>query len=155
MSYRTITPKTAGAGPRIALAFLAAFLTQQMLWPGPCAAAQGSRFIVPGNTLTLPPKSRPPEIREVVRGGIVILRSEESFGPPWAISKEMSRACSRGQFKQRSDRKYVAVFERRVYGAAVGGHGSLIDKARLAEPRVIYVFEGQGTTDCHVYHRIR
>ena len=155
MSYRRMTPRTAVAGPSIALAFLAALLAQQMLWSSPCAAAQGSRFIVPGNTVTLPPKSRPPEIREVVRDAIVILRSEEPFGPPWEISKVMSRACSRGQFTQRGDRKYVAVFDRRVYGAAVGGHGSLIDKAGLAEPRVIYVFEGQGTTDCHVYHRIR
>lgn len=155
MRYRKMTPKTASAGPGIALAFLAAFLAHEMFWSGACAAAQGSRFIVPGNTVTLPPKSRPPEIREVVRDAIVIMRSQETFGPPWQISKEMSRACSRGHFKQRGDRKYVAVFGRRVYGAAVGRHSSLIDKTGLAEPQVIYIFEGQGTTDCHVYHRIR
>jgi hypothetical protein len=95
----------------------------------------------------------PPDIRYQERGSRIVYRSAEPLDSTWQVNPEMSRACRRGAFAQRADRRYVALLDEDVYGAAIGGHASLIDKAGLAEVSVLYLFSRQGTTDCRVYHR--
>src|SRR3546814_1114094 len=73
----------------------------------------------------------------------------------WVLSAELSRACNKRLFRQKRDQFLIGVVEGRTYGAAVGGHGSLVDRARMAEDQVIYLFHGQGTTDSRVYHSMR
>ncbi len=119
----------------------------------PASPAMGAEFIKPGTTVGLPNRWKPPDTREVLRDGRVIHREAGALAKPWKVSKELSQACSRGLFKQHRDRHFIAIFDRRVYGAAVGDHASLVDKSGLAEKQVIYLFDKQGTTDCRVYHR--
>lgn len=114
-----------------------------------------AEFIKPGSGVQIPTYRKGPKVLQVLRDGRVIHREGGALAEPWVVSKELSRACSKGLFKQHRDRHFIAIFDRRVYGAAVGAHGSLVDKAGLAEKQVIYLFDGQGTTDCRVYHRGR
>jgi len=86
-------------------------------------------------------------------GGQVVVNSPDPLQESWKVSAELSSACSRGHFKQKRQHGLVAVMDGRKYGAGVGGHSSLIDPRKLAKPQVVYVFTGQGTTDCRVYHR--
>ncbi|HEY9539170.1 MAG TPA: hypothetical protein VIS03_16365, partial [Kiloniellaceae bacterium] len=88
-------------------------------------------------------------------GSHVIVRDPAALPAGWVVSAELSRACSKRLFRQKRDQYLIGVVEGRTYGAAVGGHASLLDRARLAEDQVIYLFHGQGTTDCRVYHRTR
>lgn len=115
--------------------------------------AIGAEFINPGRGVQTPGRRKQPDTRQVLRDGRVIHREAGALKKPWAVSKELSQACARGLFKQHRDRHFIAIFDRRVYGAAVGDHGSLVDKTGLAEEQVIYLFDRQGTTDCRVYHR--
>ncbi len=140
----------AAAGSLLLLSFIAGGMPFLIGHPKP---ALSSDFIRPGSGLQLPSQRKAPDIRQVLRDGRVIHREAGALAEPWVISKELSRACSRGLFKQHRDRYFIAIFDRRVYGAAVGAHGSLVDKAGLAEKQVIYLFDRQGTTDCRVYHR--
>jgi hypothetical protein len=73
----------------------------------------------------------------------------------WIVSADLSRACNKRLFRQKRDQYLIGVVEGRTYGAAVGGHGSLVDRGKMAERQVVYLFRGQGTTDCRVYHRTR
>jgi len=95
----------------------------------------------------------PPDTRYQKRGSRIVYQSAEPLDSAWQANPEMSQACRRGNFAQRADRRYVALLGKDVYGAAVGGHASLVDKAGLAEVSVLYLFSRQGTTDCRVYHR--
>lgn len=97
--------------------------------------------------------ARPPKHQQP--GSRVIFRSEAVLDENWILNAEMSRRCREGHFKQRADRRYVALLGPDTYGAAVGGHGSLIDRVGLSKPEVLYIFRGQGTTYCRVYHRSR
>lgn len=120
---------------------------------GAAIPAQSAQYIKPGSGVQVPRQQRVPETRQVLRDGQLIHREGGPLAEPWGINKEMSRACSRGLFKQRRDRYFIAIFKRRVYGAAVGGHRSLVDKVGLSKEKIIYLFDRQGTTDCRVYHR--
>ena len=109
--------------------------------------------INPSESIQMPGDPKVPDTR-FQRAGSRILYS--SLGPRdegWLLNRQLSRACRRGEFKQRADRRYVALFAGEVYGAGIGGHGSLIDKARRGIPQTLYIFKGQGTTYCRVYHR--
>lgn len=88
-------------------------------------------------------------------GSHVIVRDEGALRESWVVSQDLSRACSRRLFRQKRDQYLVGIVDGRTYGAAVGGHGSLVDRVQMAENQVIYLFRGQGTTDCRVYHRTR
>ena len=145
--------RTAAASRFLLLAtFMAVVLPFQTGHP---KSALSSEFIKPGSGVQIPSYRKAPDIRQVLRDGRVIHREAVALTTPWVINKELSQACSRGLFKQHRDRHFIAIFDRRVYGAAVGAHGSLVDKTGLAEKQVIYLFDGQGTTDCRVYHRGR
>lgn len=92
---------------------------------------------------------------QVRAGSRVVVRDPDPLPANWTVNAELSRACSKRQFRQKRDQYLIGIVEGRTYGAAVGGHGSLLDGAKLAENQVIYLFRGQGTTDCRVYHRLR
>jgi len=117
------------------------------------ASGAGSRYIDPNRSSPSIVDPDPPDTRYQNRGSRIVYRSDEPLGSAWQANPEMSRACRRGQFAQRADRRYVALLDKDVYGAAIGGHASLIDKAGLAEISVLYLFSRQGTTHCRVYHR--
>lgn len=91
-----------------------------------------------------------------VRGGSnVIVRDDAALPERWILNADLSRACNKRLFRQKRDQYLIAVVEGRTYGAAVGGHGSLVDRVKMAENQVVYLFRGQGTTDCRVYHRTK
>ncbi|MDX1401331.1 MAG: hypothetical protein R3245_05365 [Kiloniellales bacterium] len=129
------------------LAFVASF---------PSGVAQAkTQYIRPDSPTYKPLRGREPEIRYQRDGSRIVFTSPEPRGEEWVYNASMSRACRRGKFKQRANRRYVALFGEDVYGAAVGGHASLVDEENLSEPQTLYVFKGQGTTSCSVYHRSR
>ncbi len=88
-------------------------------------------------------------------GSRVIVKDEGRLFDKWVLSAELSKACNKRTFRQKRDSFLVAVVDGRTYGAAVGGHSSLVDRGKLAEKQVVYLFRGQGTTDCRVFHRTK
>ena len=111
----------------------------------------GSTLGSPGAQVPLHEPLSPRKRRQPKQTSIVLLRRGEplnSFAEP---STQHSRACRNGRFRQRQDRRYIAVLNGKIYGAAVGGHGGLRDRSRLSMPGMIYIFVGQGTTNCRVY----
>jgi len=93
--------------------------------------------------------------KQVRAGSRIVLRDEGRLIEKWVLSANLSKACSKRLFRQKRDNFFVAVVDGRTYGAAVGGHGSLVDRQKLAEKQVVYLFRGQGTTNCRVYHRTK
>jgi len=83
------------------------------------------------------------------------VRDADALQARWMLNAELSRACTQRLFRQKRDQFLVGVVEGHTYGAAVGGHSSLVDRAKLAEDKVVYRFRGQDTTDCRVWHRTR
>jgi hypothetical protein len=65
----------------------------------------------------------------------------------------LSKACQRGRFKQVKSMQYIAVVDGRKYGAALYQKNMLHDPKKLAEKDRIYLFKGQGTSNCRVYHK--
>ncbi len=133
---------------RMALVIGLAAVSLVFLWPPSARKASAVEVPAKGESLDQPFKSR-----ENLPNGYVIMRSEEGLVSPWTASPDLSRACRKGLFKQRRQHRYRAVLKGRIYGAAVGGHASLVDKVGLAQPQVIYVFISEGSTNCRVYHR--
>ena len=117
------------------------------------AVAAAASYIEPSASNPMPGNPKVPETKIQRHGSRILFQSPEPRGEGWLLNRDLSRACRRGEFKQRADRRYVALFAAEVYGAGIGGHGSLIDKGRRAEPQTLYIFKGQGTTYCRVYHR--
>jgi hypothetical protein len=97
----------------------------------------------------------PDRSKQVRAGSNVIVRDDGALMERWVLSPDLSRACNRRLFRQKRDQYLIAVVDGRTYGAAVGGHSSLIDRANMAEQQIVYLFRGQGTTDCRVYHRTK
>jgi hypothetical protein len=126
---------TAGAADLVA--------THPSHYAKPGAALQGSGGSLLGRT------------QQPRAGSHVVVRDPAALPESWMLNAELSRACTKRQFRQKRDQYLVGIVDGRTYGAAVGGHGSLLDGARMAEDQVIYLFRGQGTTDCRVYHRTR
>lgn len=84
----------------------------------------------------------------------VLLRSDEALGAGnWNLDRVLSEYCREGQFRQQRDRRFVAVLNGRIYGAATASKASLYDRRGVAAPGVVYVFRGQGTSRCRVYHQ--
>ena len=115
----------------------------------PATSSTAAERLLPAPT----PEVRQATPRYLTRRSLVIFRSLEPRGPGWLLSRDLSRACRRGAFKQAADRRYVAVLGEEVYGAALGGQPGLVDREARALPEVLYIFKGQGTTRCRVYHR--
>ncbi len=121
--------------------------------PFSATARAAGGYIDPNNPPPRVTDPKAPDIRYQKRGSRVLHRGDEPIETNWTVNREMSRACRHGTFKQRADRRYVALLGKKIYGAALGGHGSLVDEAGLSKIDVLYVFAGQGTTACRVYHR--
>lgn len=112
-------------------------------YSGPRGGANGS-----GSSMTKRTKQ--------VRGGSnVVVRDDGALVERWRLNPDLSRACNQRLFRQKRDQYLVGVVEGRTYGAAVGGHASLVDRVKMSEKQVVYLFRGQGTTDCRVYHRTK
>ena len=92
-----------------------------------------------------------PDYRNAPRNSRIVLRRKRGLDGIGRPNKRFSAACRRGQFRQKLDRRYVAVLDKSVYGAGVGGSGALYDPGRIAQQGLVYVFVGQGTTNCRVY----
>lgn len=91
--------------------------------------------------------------KQARRGSHVIVRDADALQARWMLNAALSRACTQRLFRQQRDQFLVGVVEGHTYGAAVGGHSSLVDRAKMAEDKVVYLFRGQDTTDCRVWHR--
>lgn len=114
-----------------------------------------SHYARPGEALQGAGASLLGRTKQVRAGSRLVVRDPAALPENWVLSAELSRACNKRLFRQKRDQFLIGVVEGRTYGAAVGGHGSLVDRARMAENQVIYLFHGQDTTDCRVYHRTR
>ena len=112
-----------------------------------------SHYARPGAALHGSGGSLVDRTKQARAGSHVIVRDPDALPERWVVNAELSRACSKRLFGQKRDQYLIGVVDGRTYGAAVGGHGSLIDRVKMAENQVIYLFRGQGTTDCRVYHR--
>ncbi|MEM7171366.1 MAG: hypothetical protein AAF530_14430 [Pseudomonadota bacterium] len=112
-----------------------------------------NRFIQPNDIFSKPITQSPKPAKPAPSGSNVVVRSESPINQSWILNPALSKACSQGHFRQAVQHHLVGIFQKSVYGAAVGGHASLIDRRQLAKENVVYVFKGQGTTNCRVYHR--
>jgi len=110
-------------------------------YANPRATLQGGGSAIRGRT------------KQVRAGSNIIVRDEGALMERWRLNEDLSRACSRRLFRQKRDQYLIGIIDGRTYGAAVGGHGSLIDRVKMAKNQTVYLFRGQGTTDCRVYHR--
>ena len=95
------------------------------------------------------------QTKQVRAGSNVVVQDDKALSVNWVLNQDLSRACNRRVFRQKRDQYLVALVEGRTFGAAVGGHASLYDPAQMADNQVIYIFRGQGTTDCRVYNRTK
>lgn len=91
--------------------------------------------------------------KQARRGSRVIVRDPDALRAGWMLNAQLSRACTQRLFRQKRDQFLVGIVEGQTYGAAVGGHSSLEDRAKMAKEKVVYLFRGQDTTDCRVWHR--
>lgn len=114
-----------------------------------------SHYADPGEALQGSGGSLLGRTKQARAGSHVIVRDPEALRESWMLNAALSRACNKRLFRQKRDQYLIGVVEGRTYGAAVGGHGSLIDRVKMAKNQVIYLFRGQDTTDCRVYHRTR
>ncbi len=127
---------------------------------GPAAAAEllttdPGHYASPGRSLS---GSRSPlfdRTEQVRAGSNVVVRDDGALLERWVLNADLSRACNQRRFRQKRDQYLIGVVDGRSFGAALGGHSSLYDPAQIAEKQVVYLFRGQGTTDCRVYHRTR
>ena len=118
-------------------------------------ATHPSHYANPGETLHGSGSSILSRTKQVRAGSNVVVRDEAELRENWRLNPDLSQACNRRLFRQKRDQYLVGVVAGRTYGAAVGGHSSLVDRAQLSEKQVVYLFKGQGTTDCRVYHRLK
>lgn len=114
-----------------------------------------SHYAKPGATLQGGRGSITNRTKQVRAGSRVVVRDAGALNEGWVLNPDLSRACNRRLFRQKRDQYLVGLVDGRTYGAAVGGHSSLIDRVQMADNQVVYLFRGQGTTDCRVYHRTR
>ena len=88
-------------------------------------------------------------------GSNIVVRDDGALLDRWKLSADLSRACNKRLFRQKRDQYLIGIVDGRTYGAAIGGHSSLVDQAKMSQNQVVYLFRGQGTTDCRVYHRTK
>lgn len=92
-----------------------------------------------------------PDYRNADPNSRIILRRRGGLDGLGRPSQRFSEACRKGQFRQKLDRRYVALLDKSVYGAGIGGSRGLYDPGRIGQAGLVYVFVGQGTTNCRVY----
>ena len=92
-----------------------------------------------------------PDFRTPDPSSRVIMRRRRGLQDSGRPNQKMTQACRAGELRQAVDHRYVAVLGDKVYGAGIGNHGSLRDVKRITQPGIVYVFVGQGTTNCRVY----
>jgi hypothetical protein len=114
-----------------------------------------SHYRNPGQTLGGSGSSSLNRTKQVRAGSHVIVRDDGRLLERWVLNPDLSRACNRRLFRQKRDQFLVGIVDGRTYGAAVGGHSSLVDRVKMSENQIVYLFRGQGTTDCRVYHRTK
>ncbi|GAB4362130.1 MAG: hypothetical protein Kow00114_17180 [Kiloniellaceae bacterium] len=127
---------------------------------GPAAAAEllttdPGHYANPGRALSGRGAALFDRTKQVRAGSNVVVRDDGALLERWVLNAGLSRACNQRRFRQKRDQYLIGVVDGRTFGAAVGGHSSLYDPAQMAENQVIYLFRGQGTTDCRVYHRTK
>ena len=83
---------------------LAASLAALCLFADATSGASGG-YIDPSRSSPSIVDPNPPDVRYQKRGSRIVYRSVEPLGSTWQANPEMSRACRRGQFAQRADRR--------------------------------------------------
>ena len=92
-----------------------------------------------------------PDFRGPFLNRRVLLRRGADLSGLGRPNPKLSRACREGRFRQATDRRFVAVLKDGIYGAAIGQRPGLVDPNGLGQGGIVYVFAGQGTTNCRVY----
>ncbi len=103
-----------------------------------------------GDALVAPDRGMP-DYRTPNPRSRVLMRRRAGLLDNANSNPKLARACREGSFKQVMDRRFVAVLDKKIYGAAVGNTASLYDPGRMAQDSIVYAFVGQGTTNCRVY----
>ena len=91
--------------------------------------------------------------KERYLGSRLIYSTKDPLSEIFTKDPELSKACRRGRFKQVKSMQYIAVVDGRKYGAALYQRNMLHDPKKLAEKDRIYLFKGQGTSNCRVFHK--
>ncbi len=91
--------------------------------------------------------------KERYLGSRLIYSTKDPLSEIFTKDPGLSKACRRGRFKQVKSMQYIAVVDGRKYGAALYQSNMLHDPKKLAEKDRIYLFKGQGTSNCRVFHK--
>lgn len=91
--------------------------------------------------------------KERYLGSRLIYSTKDPLSEIFTKDPGLSKACRRGRFKQVKSMQYIAVVDGRKYGAALYQRNMLHDPKKLAEKDRIYLFKGQGTSNCRVFHK--
>lgn len=80
----------------------------------------------------------------------VTIRSDEDWRKAGRIDKELSRACSLGDFHETLRLRFRAYYKKDILGVAFGYGLNLTDLRKLADPKMIYLFRNGDSTGCVV-----
>ena len=90
--------------------------------------------------------------KEPYLGSRLLYKTTNSINKLFSKDSELSLACQRGRFLQKKEMQYIAVVGGRKYGAALYKSNMLHDPRGLGNKDKIYLFKGQGTSNCNVFH---
>ncbi|MFD2207532.1 hypothetical protein [Kiloniella antarctica] len=90
--------------------------------------------------------------KEPYLGSRLIYKTADTIKTLFTKDPELSLACQRGSFLQKKEMHYIAVVGGRKYGAALYKSNMLHDPKGLGNKDKIYLFKGQGTSNCDVFH---
>lgn len=97
------------------------------------------------------PNPTDPDYRSPNPRARVLMRRRRDLRNSSPPDPKLTKACRNGEFRQVREHRYIAVLNDKVYGAGIGGGRMLYDPMRQAQDGIVYVFVGQGTTNCRVY----
>lgn len=121
--------------------------------------AADPKYISPDSSRTTVPLSPDTGLTRPLRvepklGSRLLYRTQSSLREEFTYDPGLSRACRNGNFLQRLQMRYVVVAKGVTYGAVLAMPQMLYDPRGVADPKKLYIFRGQGTTNCRVYHRL-
>ncbi len=107
----------------------------------------------PSRTIPLKPGVRTNKRvkKEPYLGSRLIYKTTNSINKLFTKDSKLSLACQRGRFLQKKEMQYIAVVGGRKYGAALYKNSMLHDPKGLGNKDKIYLFRGQGTSNCNVF----
>ncbi|WP_419904315.1 hypothetical protein [Kiloniella sp.] len=127
-----------------------------LLLPINHVVAQQNGYLTPkssSNTNTLKPgvQSNKRAKKEHYLGSRIIYKTTSPVKELFTKEAKLSVACQRGRFIQVKEMQYIAIVGGRKYGAALYKNNMIHDPKGLGNKDKIYLFKGQGTSNCKVF----